>query len=355
MSDHSPGRPRRPDRPLPPHAIGDHAPRRQPQVEEKRSPWQAPRRLAEWPVTSCGCDDCKDACLNSPGWFLPEELDRLADYLNLTLEALFQKHLAVSTAEMPDGSKRHGVMPHKLRDHKKPGQLWTLGEVAAPGRCVFFDHGKCTIYPVRPFECARVFHSHRKELRILRVQVVERWTREALRLYEDWVGHRLFPKHLPAGPVERGGGPAHRGRPRGQPRGQMHDGDQSGNRRPDQASGEQAPRRPGETRGGEGGRGRPGGPRGGGSGGHPSGGQGGPGGPRRGRPGPTRDGRPPESRGRRPDHEGEPEVHPDFAVEPRGQQPPRPGGRPGDRPGGRPGGPGRRGRGPGRPTGGGDD
>lgn len=199
MSDDRRGRgPRR--GPLAHHPAGG----RRPDPGGKRPAWAGHRQPAAWPETFCGCDDCKAACLNSPGWFLPGEIERLADYLNLTLEALFRKYLAVGITELPDGSKRHGVMPHKFRDHKRPGHVWTLAELAEPGRCVFYDHGKCEIYPVRPFECSRMIHSHRKELKLLRRWVVEQWTRAALQPFEAWTGQRLFPKHVPAGAEPQG-------------------------------------------------------------------------------------------------------------------------------------------------------
>ncbi len=214
-----------PPRSRPPRPFGKlPGGRRAPQSEAKRPPWLAPRRLQDWPETSCGCDDCQEACLSSPGWFLPEQVERVADYLNLTLEALFRKYLAVSVAELADGSRRHGVMPHKLRDHKRPGGLWTLPELAEPGRCVFFDRGKCGIYPVRPFECSRMIHSHRKELKTLRRQVVERWTREELRFYERLIGRKLFPKHMPAG-ESASGPPRHHAGPQAR---RGHPGDQRG-------------------------------------------------------------------------------------------------------------------------------
>ncbi len=214
MTDHRRERGRRPD-----HEAGafEHAGR--PAQPDKRPPWRRRQASQPWPETSCSCDACKEACLNSPGWFLPGEVERLADYLNLTLEALFRKFLAIGTTHMPDGSRRHGVMPHKLRDHKKPGALWTLAELAEPGRCIFYDHGKCSIYPVRPFECSRMIHSHRKETKQLRQFIVEQWTRGPLQIYEAWVGRRLFPKHVPAGAHD--GPPQSRRalwRPRGGPR-----------------------------------------------------------------------------------------------------------------------------------------
>jgi Fe-S-cluster containining protein len=143
------------------------------------------------PVSSCDCRDCRDACTNAPGWFLPEQVPKLAAHLGLTVAECFRKYLSVGVTYMPDGSERHGVLPHKLRDRKKPGTVWTLAEIATPGRCVFFDRGKCTIYPVRPDECARMIHGREKEAVALRHTIVRRWTQKALAPFAEFVGRKL--------------------------------------------------------------------------------------------------------------------------------------------------------------------
>ena len=145
-----------------------------------------------FPVTSCDCERCRRACLNSPGWFTPDQLAPLARHLGLTVEEVFARHLAVGVTHMPDGSLRHGVMPHKLRDGKKPGGVWTLAELARPGRCVFYDRGRCTIYPVRPHECARMMHDRTGLAVKLRHAIVRRWTDAALAPFAALTRARLF-------------------------------------------------------------------------------------------------------------------------------------------------------------------
>ncbi|MFO7610750.1 MAG: YkgJ family cysteine cluster protein [Candidatus Krumholzibacteriia bacterium] len=148
-------------------------------------------------VSSCDCERCRAACLNSPGWFTPDQIAPLARHLGLTEQETFARYLAVGVTRMPDGSLRHGVMPHKFRDGKKPGGVWTLPELSVPGRCIFFDHGRCTIYPVRPYECARMIHGRADEAVRLRHGIVARWTGKALASFAKLTGKRL-----------RGSGPA---------------------------------------------------------------------------------------------------------------------------------------------------
>ncbi len=154
-------------------------------------------------ISSCACPDCCDACTNSPGWFMPTEITRLAEYLGLSLEETFRKKLAVGVTNMPGNSLRHGIMPHKLRDGKKPGSLWSLDELSRPGRCVFYDQGRCSIHPVRPFECARMIHGPDHDSVQLRHTIVEFWDDKTLAPFAKLTGRRLFGKSKPKGPRPR--------------------------------------------------------------------------------------------------------------------------------------------------------
>ena len=96
---------------------------------------------------------------------------------------------------MPGGESRLGVMPHKLRDFKKPGHIWTLAELADPGRCVFYDRGRCTIYAQRPYECARMQHAHTDAQTCqLRYFIVEQWGPRQLAPYLNWAGKHRTPR-----------------------------------------------------------------------------------------------------------------------------------------------------------------
>lgn len=171
MTSRPPRKPRPPRdaRPMPAPA----APRR-----ATAEPARPPRVTFE--VSACDCEDCRAACLNSPGWFVPDQVPRLARHLGLTLEETFRRYLAIGVTRLPDGTLRQGVMPHKLRDGKRPGSRWTLAELAQPGRCVFYDHGKCSIHPVRPYECARMRHDKVDAAVHLRRLLLPRWTEAAL-------------------------------------------------------------------------------------------------------------------------------------------------------------------------------
>lgn len=153
---------------------------------------QKPRRDQQplFTVSSCGCADCRAACTNSPGWFMPDQVPRLAVALGRPLAELFRTQLAVGTTKMADGKVLRGVMPHKLRDFKRPGGIWTLEEIARPGRCVFFDRGRCTIYEHRPYECARMIHGAGHDAVALRRRVASAWTASDLAPYLELAAAR---------------------------------------------------------------------------------------------------------------------------------------------------------------------
>jgi Fe-S-cluster containining protein len=108
----------------------------------------------------------------------------LAAHFGLAASELFRRYLGLSVTRTAGGEPKLGVMPHKLRDGKPPGSAWTLGELAEPGRCIFFDRGRCTIYDLRPFECSRMHHDHSaaKTAR-LRGDVAAAWTARELAPY----------------------------------------------------------------------------------------------------------------------------------------------------------------------------
>jgi Fe-S-cluster containining protein len=122
---------------------------------------------------------------------MPNQIAPLANHLGMSVAELFGRKLAVGVTQLPDGSRVHGVMPHKLRDGKKPGSVWSLTELADPGRCIFYDRGRCTIYAYRPFECARMMHDRPGEAFKLRRRIVPRWTQAALQEFAALVGRQL--------------------------------------------------------------------------------------------------------------------------------------------------------------------
>jgi Fe-S-cluster containining protein len=93
------------------------------------------------------CDRCRSACDRKPGWFLPGEAEKTAEYLGLSLLELFREHLAV---DWWDAVEPVFLLSPAVRGNKA-GQEFP-GDPT--GSCVFFEEGRCRIHRAKPHECA---------------------------------------------------------------------------------------------------------------------------------------------------------------------------------------------------------
>jgi Fe-S-cluster containining protein len=80
------------------------------------------------------CTGCGGCCTGSPGyvWVSDEEIEKMATYLNLSLEEFSKNYLRLI-------GKRYS-----LREHPRAGNY----------DCFFLKEKRCTIYPVRPSQCS---------------------------------------------------------------------------------------------------------------------------------------------------------------------------------------------------------
>jgi len=102
---------------------------------------------------SCTCDKCKSDCLFKPGWFMPDEIAPLAEYLSLTIQETFDQYLLIDWWVVTGGNDIYTISP--CVTHLSPGGQFTW---AAGGKCVFYKDERCAIHPVKPFECREALH-----------------------------------------------------------------------------------------------------------------------------------------------------------------------------------------------------
>lgn len=103
----------------------------------------------------CSCGTCVSACRKKPGWFSPNEIKPLADYLGITEKELFEKHLLVDYYVDMEKDQVFFVLSPSIKDHK-PGQEFPFFPT---GSCVFLNADeKCSIHPAKPFECKAFDH-----------------------------------------------------------------------------------------------------------------------------------------------------------------------------------------------------
>lgn len=98
----------------------------------------------------CTCDSCRRACSYVPGWFMPGEAEKVAEFLGLSLKEFFDKYLGVNW--WVDGGDIFVLAPALV------GEVSGLEYPGDPrGKCVFFNNKElCDIHLVKPFECAEL-------------------------------------------------------------------------------------------------------------------------------------------------------------------------------------------------------
>lgn len=100
---------------------------------------------------------------------MPGEIEKVAEYLGISLQDLFDTKLGVDWWEWDDDI-------FVIAPATKNANAGEEYPAAPAGECVFFANGRCNIYPVRPFECRQYYHSDNSKVLYLRhKQVAESW------------------------------------------------------------------------------------------------------------------------------------------------------------------------------------
>lgn len=127
--------------------------------------------MAELPLLNdtieCSCQDCVSACYKKPGWFLPQEIKPVADFLGITEDQLFQRYLSVDYFGNPD---EFLFVLSPATENSVSGEVFPL---EPGGTCVFLKDNKCSIHSVKPFECK--IYDHRKNESEAHLAVAEAW------------------------------------------------------------------------------------------------------------------------------------------------------------------------------------
>jgi Fe-S-cluster containining protein len=105
-------------------------------------------------MSDCKCDKCQEACKYTPGWFLPNEAEKAAQYLGISLQQFFSRFLGINWWEENSELDTTFVLAPSIID-MEPGTEYP-GDPR--GQCIFFKDGLCEIHAVKPFECAQGMH-----------------------------------------------------------------------------------------------------------------------------------------------------------------------------------------------------
>ena len=119
----------------------------------------------------CDCKACKSACSYKPGWFLPNQAEKVAEFLNIPFIELFNTKLGV---DWNNGYEDETVFV--LAPAIKSMDTGEEYPSDPRGVCVFFIDGLCEIHNVKPFECAEFLHSDSQEMiEIRKRKIVKEW------------------------------------------------------------------------------------------------------------------------------------------------------------------------------------
>lgn len=154
-------------------------------------------------MESCTCDECKSACNHIPGWFKPSEIFKVAEYLGLTVQELFDKYLGINYYLATDRNQleKDVFVLTPATTKMEGGDMFPW---VGKGTCVFLDENElCSIHPVKPFECAQTLGCAAPSPGSKadpRMDLLPLWEQ-----YQAWI-EELYGKELtPFGP---GGGPS---------------------------------------------------------------------------------------------------------------------------------------------------
>lgn len=109
-------------------------------------------------MNECSCSKCQKACQRVPGWFRPGEAEKVAEFLDLSMQDLFDQYLGVRVQYLRtvDTENEDGI--DECNEVLLLAPAVTRADAGYPyygvGVCTFFKNGRCQIHPVKPFECA---------------------------------------------------------------------------------------------------------------------------------------------------------------------------------------------------------
>lgn len=123
-------------------------------------------------MKSCECDMCQSACKNKPGWFLPEQVKELLNYFKAQTidEILGGKKIAIDWFEGDGDTEDILVLAPNIVNND------SIQYPNNPnGVCIFYEHGKCSIHEIKPYECAKLMHDEGVEGR--HEEVAKAWSK----------------------------------------------------------------------------------------------------------------------------------------------------------------------------------
>ena len=136
---------------------------------------------------SCWCAECVACCQRLPGWLTPRDVLRLARYLGVTPQSLFETHLAWDYW-CEDGDLPRTWVPVPANAECAPGNEmpWSMGRRA---RCdQLTTKGLCSIHEAKPRECAEALPCQERGRGIRRRRIARAWNRPTAKQFRVALG-----------------------------------------------------------------------------------------------------------------------------------------------------------------------
>lgn len=122
-------------------------------------------------ISECQCNVCKNACRRCPGWFMPGEAEKVAEYLSLPFNEFFKQYLGVNWwVSGPDEDDIFILAPAIIS--MTPGQEYPFDP---QGQCIFFKNNLCEIHTVKPYECKHYIHTTKKSDLTMYKKIANAW------------------------------------------------------------------------------------------------------------------------------------------------------------------------------------
>lgn len=160
-------------------------------------------KLDQFKETHCTCQECISYCKKTPGWFRPQEISQLAEFLDMSIQRVFRKHLIADywigddddiylLSPVKDFEKVEGGLEKRTiafqKEHNKfmgrncdrAGSYASWGYAFLHAPCVFLKDDRCDIYKVRPFECKVSWHGNVDSAKGVRRLIAEEWRKSKL-------------------------------------------------------------------------------------------------------------------------------------------------------------------------------
>lgn len=128
-------------------------------------------------MPECACDICQKACITKPGVLAPGDAEKIASFLGISVNELFDKYLVVDWYE-PDSQLDETFF---LAPGFVGRETGTMAPAKPTGQCVFFtEDRRCVIHPVKPKECRKSMHT----------QGMHQAIRSRFKIIQAWVKHQ---------------------------------------------------------------------------------------------------------------------------------------------------------------------